>query len=385
MRLSSFLHYGLNRLTNFNNSIFSFSIAKQQQYVNHFLEPEDDFERAYDQYCCQMKLNRWKAITLVLNVVSLPIIIFYLLKPSDKVKYKKEVNSIFFSDGKPQNIIPDILIESAGFIELIENKKELFTKEDRIFFNKLFKRYPLSWHFLLKCLMKIRYYSYQIEALKPERIIVCNEYSFTCTALTRYCRCRNILHINVMHGEKLFYMRDSFFRFDKCYIWDEYYKNLFCRLRADKDQFIVAIPPSLLFDKSFCREKEIDYIYYLGNERGDTLEKIIQFMNIIKKKRNLQVAVRPHPRYTNKSELETVAINIIIEDTSNISIEKSILRAKNVISSYSTVLNQAYHNGVSIIIDDISQPEQFKRLKELNYIMFEKEHKLLSEVLENIK
>ena len=71
-----------------------------------------------------------------------------------------------------------------------------------------------------------------------------------------------------------------------------------------------------------------------------------------------------------------------VEDTTKISIEQSLLQSGAAISLYSTVLNQALCNSIPIIIDDMSNPENFNKLKELGYVCLYKEHKLLSEVVE---
>ena len=80
-------------------------------------------------------------------------------------------------------------------------------------------------------------------------------------------------------------------------------------------------------------------------------------------------------------EAKRVFGNIDIEDTRKIEIEKSILRTENVISLYSTVLNQAIHNNISIVIDDITNRGKYLRLKEMQFICLNKEHKLLSDII----
>jgi hypothetical protein len=184
-----------------------------------------------------------------------------------------------------------------------------------------------------------------------------------------------------MHGEKLYYMRDSFFRFDECYVWDDYYRELFIKMRAAQSQFKVAVPPSLLFPNNTTVSKEKDYTYYLGWESGETLKSIVLAMNDLEKN-GYKVAIRPHPRYTNLNEIRNYAPELEIEDNNIITIEQSLMRTNNAISVYSTVLNQAYNNGIGIVIDDISDKEKYEKLEERQYIMINKPHKLLSSLLE---
>jgi hypothetical protein len=196
--------------------------------------------------------------------------------------------------------------------------------------------------------------------------------------MTRYCEHFSIEHIDVMHGEKLFYIRDTFFRFDRCYIWDEFYKKLFIKLRADNRQFIKQLPQSMSF-ASIKTKKQCDYTFYLGQESKEQLEAISGYCKKLIKM-GYKVAIRPHPRYSNLEELRKCLDTSVIEDIS-IPIEESVMGTQYVVSLYSTVLNQALHNNVKIVIDDITEPEKYIKLRQLDFICLNKPHILLSEVL----
>lgn len=367
-----------------NDSVFGYPIEKQKQYIAHFPEPKDDIQRSYFQYKCQMKFNK-PIITLALNVASLPLLLLYLLMGGSEIMPGEEqISTIFFSDGKPENIIPEALREEVGKIEVINDKKESLTRGDIKFIRSVWRRYPLSFQFVVKCLMKVRYYSYEIQRIKPKNIIVCNEYSFTSSVLTKYCEERGIKHINVMHGEKIYYMRDSFFHFHECYVWDDYYRELLIQMLAEPSQFKVAIPPSLKFLESTQATKTKQYTYYLGWESGEKLKTIVKAMDELRQC-GLAVAIRPHPRYTDLNEIRNCAPEIEIEDYKILTIEQSIKRTENAVSVYSTVLNQAYNNGIGIVIDDVSDRDKFGRLSERKYIMLNKPHELLSVLLEKKK
>jgi len=363
-----------------SNSLFCYPVEKQKRYIAHFPEPEDDIQRSYFQYRCQMKLNNW-FVSFAINLVSFPLLFFYLLKKVDALKSDKEhVSALFFSDGKPENIIPEILRKNVGKIDVVTEKKESLTKKDKSFIKRVWKRYPFSFHFVLKSLLKIRFYSYAIQENYPQTIIVCNEYSFTSSVLTKYCEEQGIRFINVMHGEKLYYMRDSFFHFHECYVWDDFYKELFIKMRAEPNQFKIAVPQSLKFIENEIVQKTVDYTYYLGAERGNVL---ICIVNIMEKLRiqGLSVAIRPHPRYSDIDEIRRVSSMIEIEDCKAMTIEQSLKRTKNAISVYSTVLNQAFNNDIGIVIDDLSDKMKYDLLNERMYCMMNKTHKLLSQLV----
>ena len=364
------------------DSLFSYDVSKQKKYIDKLGNPRDEIERSYFQYKCQMEFNG-KSITFLLNLVSLPVAVLYwfIYGKNTQVNQVYHRKLVFFRDGKPENILPKSLKNRYHIIESNPIEVSLLNKKDKKFIRNIICRYPLSWQFILKCLIKIGRYSFAIEKYSPEAIAVCAEYSFTSSVLTAYCKQRNIKHIDVMHGEKMYYMRDAFFKFDECYIWDEYYKKLLLTMRADRSQFIVEIPASLKFDGEWIRTQKYDYTYYLGAESEEVLRKISKILKKLYED-GKQISIRPHPRYSNIDLVKKIFDFVYVEDTNYLSIEQSLFQSGAAISLYSTVLNQALCNSIPIIIDNISNPKNFYRLKELGYICLYKEHTLLSELME---
>lgn len=354
---------------------FDLSIKEQETIIKSFKEPEDDILRSYYQYKCQTQLmSKYKKFFI--NIGSIPLFIMLYIKPTSNVIHSKKIEHsvIFIPDGKPVNILPLELRKDN--IYCTDLNEEFYSKNDREFIKSILKRYPYSPFFLLKCLLKVKSYSYLINIYNTKSIIVCNEYSFTSSILTYYCELNGVEHINVMHGEKLYFIRDSFFKYTKCYIWDNFYRDLFLKLRA-YDSFIVSIPESLKFKKNVTYSIMYDYTYYLADQDKEGLQSIYELMISLQKKCK-KVAVRPHPRYSNLSEVQRIFTDIEVEDSNRISIESSIGRTKAVISLYSTVLNQAYYNNVMVYIDDITDKIKYEKLKELNYIMLNRNFNRLS-------
>ena len=152
-------------------------------------------------------------------------------------------------------------------------------------------------------------------------------------------------------------------------------------MKADKNQFVVEVPASLKFDGERIRTQKYDYTYYLGAESEEVLKEISKILEQLYKSGN-KISIRPHPRYSNMDIVKKIFTFADVEDTTQISIEQSLLQSGAAISLYSTVLNQALCNSIPIIIDNMSNPENFNKLKELGYVCLYKEHRLLSEVLE---
>lgn len=379
---AEFLKKAAVKLEKKQGSVLNYPVLKQKNYIAHFRDPKDLFERSFFQYKCQMKFYG-EFIYFFLNLASLPLSIKYILSYKSKSAEKAEqmAQAVFFADGKPDNIIPLSLSERYKNIVDWDDSLGGLSNEDIAFLKEIFKKHPFSWHYWLKSIIKIAKYSSAVAKYSPQALISCDEFSFTSSLVTEWCRRKNIKRINVMHGEKLYFMRDSFVCYDEYFVWDKYYADLLVSLGAEESQFKVEAPPAVKINADENIKKEFDFTYYLAAEPENIL-KIISSQLKILKQRGFKISVRPHPRYSDKKLTDELFGEFNIEDPKNLSIERSLLSTKNAVALYSSVLNQAYHAGIGVVIDDISNPQSFNKLKERRYIMLEKEHKLLSEIKE---
>jgi hypothetical protein len=366
-------------------ALFNYDVDEQAEFMRKLGTPNDDIERSYFQYKCQMKLLGGFT-AFIYGLASIPLLMYYRirLKRVSILEDALYTDALFFYHGQ-DDIIPDSIKAVYEITQLNDFQSRMaLNKDDTLFLRELSKRHPWAWHFRLKCLLKVAIYSYHIRQYNPQVIIVSEEYSFTSSVLTVYCERLGVEHINVMHGEKLYDMTDSFFHFHKCYVWDEHYKALFIDLFAEPTQFTVEKPPAQL-PWSVCKgQKAIDYTYYLGVEKHKILEKIFESL-LIFLRAGYVVAVRPHPRYSSLDEVKAIFSDFIIEDNTQISVRDSVLRTKNVVSLYSTVLSQAKTNGVNIIVDDVTHQSDYNKLHVLRYYIVSQPHNRLSEELERLE
>ncbi len=369
-----------NKYISKRNSLFYLNAESQKKYINGFKEPSDYIERSFFQYKCQFKIMYGNLVKLFVTISSFFAIIYILLKRNIKIPAESVMEAVFIADGKSPDIVPLELKKRFSTYKILPClQNSMITPKDREYIFSIIKRYPFSWFFLLKIVLKISEYSAIFHMYHPKAIIVCNEYSFTSSVLTDYCHLYNVAHINVMHGEKLYYIRDSFFRYDECFVWEQHYKDLFISLRADVNQFKVAIPENLKFSYKTEKKDHYDFKYYLANENKMELLRIKHSLDILKEK-NLRIAVRPHPRYTDIKLMKRILYDYKHEDN-DITIEESLMETQNAVALCSTVLNQAFYNDIHIVIDDIVNPNKFKKLKQLRYCCLDRPHKLLSELL----
>ena len=365
-------------------SVFEAPPEAQRKFLEALPEPKDDIERSYLQYRCQNFLLR-RGIPVLLNCAALPLLPLYawkLRRNRAEAEASAEERSAVLLYASDPGIVPDTLREEFHITQVKDFQGKMsLTEEDMAFLRELRGRYPLSFYFRLKCMLKVAMYSHTISVHRPEAVICSEEYSFTSSLLTEYCRQRDTLHINVMHGEKLFFIRDTFFHFDRCYVWDQHYVDLFRELRTEQTQFRMELPPSMRFTGEACVPKTVDYTYYLANEPREQVEAILRNLAQLREQ-GAVVAIRLHPVYFEHSGfLYEDNRGFLIERPTELSIEASLLRTGCAISLYSTVLQQAALNGIRFAIDDVSDARKYARLADLRFICLDKPHELLSDLI----
>lgn len=370
----------MNFLAKGNKWQFDIPLKKQLKYLNHFENPQNDIQRSFFQYKCQMVFISYikRLIFNFIAILILPLflILAFILRINSNFKYK--VNAIV-ERSSHKGIIPNSLNLKFNINYSEWDSGFSFGFSDIPFIIKFFPYFFKSPYFVFKILYKSSCYSKLIKQFKPDVIIVYNEYSFTSSALTYYCEKKNVQHINVMHGEKLFYIRDSFFRFTICYVWDEYYIQLFTKLRAPKEQFIAEKPPFMSINPKLYQDPDnyADYKYYLARYNEEELKKILESLSFIIK-RGGSLKFRPHPRYSNIDLLKKYVTEDYIEDPFEVDIQTSISNLKYGIGVYTTVLNQCYNAGKGVILDNLNFQNNFSLLKDLGYILMNKNLLLLS-------
>ena len=352
-----------------DKSVFDIPCEKQKTFLDKLEDANNDIERSYKQYKCQcLFIPLWKQwLFNTIASILYPFVLIGLLCKSYGSTKKEGVDAI--GDMKSmKEIVPDELNEEFDIHYEYFNSGFFLKETDMRFIANLLKAYPFSPFFQLKLLLKLSIYSYIIHRYHPRAIVVHGEYSFTSSVLTCFCQYHHVVHINVMHGEKLFYIRDSYFRFHQCYVWDEFYKNLFLSLKAEASQFIIAIPPSLRINQKPDPRADsfTDYKYYLANYSEEEIKSIVHSMDFVSKK-GQKVVFRPHPRYSDVQLLRKVVSENCIEYPSKVNIIDSIANCDHVVGSFSTVLLQGYYAGKEVILDDVTYRKRYEHLNEYKY------------------
>lgn len=358
-----------------DKSLFEITVEEQKAYLEKLGDEKNDYARSYKQYKGQMYFmsTKKKLFLTIVSAVLAPFIFAYLMLKGLFMKREETYSAISRATEQAQ------FIGNSLFEEYEINRTCWQQNVAAIHHNDIgyvFHVIIIYWHspyLALKTVYKIAKYSSLIYRHRPAAIIVNDEFSFTSSVLTDFCSKHHVKHINVMHGEKLFSLRDSYFRFDKCYVWDEHYINLFRSLNAAPDQFVVELPESMKFDleKHFVKKCYADFKYYLGFYNEEEIASIVKAMEPVMKS-GKTVKFRPHPNYSDMGLLRKYVSEEQIEQPKMVNILDSISSTQNVVGVYSTVLTQAYFNGQHVIIDDISCKKQYESLKDLDYILIDK-------------
>ena len=369
-------------------SVFMLTYEKQKKILSEYSEPTSMMERSFYQKKCQDKING-KIQTILYDIISMilfyPILLkLYIISDADNLQVNK-ADAVSLYDFDEKKLLPDSIKKEYRRIIYKDDISGCLDTTDIKFIKKIIFKYPFSFYFLIKNTIRIAMYSRLIKLYNPKAIISYAEYSFTSSVLTEYCRTKGVKHINIMHGEKLYNIRDSFFEFDLFYVWDKHYVDLFRKLRANGNQFILYSPECLTFRNSLIKKNIaniVDFKYYLAHPGKRDLKIIAESLRILSDK-GYKIKVRPHPLLLDIDLILTYFNEDEIELAKDVTIEDSILNTNYVIAEYSTVLNQGFNSLKEIVIDDVTNPDNYEKLRELHYIMINKPHIKLSEIIKS--
>ncbi len=354
-----------------NRTLFTYPKEEQKAFIEGLGVPGDDIDRGYKQYLCQNQLVRpkWKIVFFnVVGAVSLPFIIIYFLTKRLFAHQAEHIDCLIEKKGMPE-VVPKEVREKYHPSENYVQGTSLGANDLDIVW-KMMGVAPLHPYFVFKALMNVARYSHLIYKYSPDVMIQFGEFSFSSSVLTEYCHRHGVKHIDVMHGEKLYYIRDAFFHYDECYVWSDYYKNLLTKLKAEPTQFIIAVPPSLKIDSEKYKNDAVyaDYKYYLAGYDERTIASIVNAM-LFAKREGKTVKFRPHPRYSDLELLRKYVSEEEIEKPQEVGIQESVANMGCAVGSYTTVMMQAYFSGMQVMMDDVAEREQYEKLRSLEYIL----------------
>jgi hypothetical protein len=359
---------------------FDTPVEEQHDFLHTLPEPHNDIDRGYNQYLCQnFFVAKWKR--LLFNIVSFPsfpaVALYYLLKRM--FVHKGDYVGALIENKGMEEVVPEVVRTKYAPTSKYWAEGASLSINDISFLFKLIRKAPDQPFFAFKSMMNVARYSDMIKRHKPRVMIQFGEFSFSSSILTAYCHSHEIKHIDIMHGEKVYCIKDAFHHYDECYVWSEFYINLFLSLRAAPGQHIVALPPSMQIMTEQHKNVQLyaDYKYYLETYSEAQIQSIILSMQFAKNLGNT-VKYRPHPRYSDVALLRKYVTEEEIEYPNEVPIVESISNTQNVVGLFTTVLAQAYYSGVNVIMDDMTYKQFYDNCLALKYMLVEKVQDTLS-------
>jgi hypothetical protein len=355
---------------------FVVSVKKQIDYMSSHDRAEDNYDRSFLQYHAQ-NISENFFLILFKNSFSVVVLLYgyivYKLSPSIEIENNKsQSNLVMFNVNK--QMLPDEIKNTYNLIEI-----KLDTIKYRLNY-KLFRKYKKYFfhpYFVLKNLILLSMFSKVIKDTNPKVILVSMESSFSSSIIREYVNSLNIELINIMHGNSVYNIRDSFCSFDSFVIWERGFIDLFQSLRFQVDKYIIHYPYKYSFEN---KKHKYHLTYYLQGENRRTLIKLKAVLDHLIE-HGYEIAMRVHPLYSDFNSVKKVFVGYTIQNPNVISYYESLKLTAYVCGLYSSALYHAYRNGKNVVVDDISKISDFNYLCETNYILFQKQVILLSDLL----
>lgn len=369
---------------NLKDPKFFWGREEQEHILNSIADPKDNIERSYNQFKCQFLIHSINHNFL--QIAGFFMLYYRILTTPKRTEVSEKCDMVCILAGIGKSRVPLSLIERYKHVRYCTDIEHYVLNKDdyRWFVKNIRKNYPFEFFFQLKIFLRMTQYRYLMDKYRPSAISTHSEYSCGSSAMTEFCNIQGIKHINFMHGDKVWGIRDSFFRFDECYVWHEHYKKMFVSLKAFPDQFIIELPPEFFPGKVEIKEKDrVDYCYYFQDECHQEIDFIVKCLKALKR-RGHRIRMRLHPRWSDGEYIRGVVEDTEMEiEPREMDINYSILTSGHAVSKFSTVLLQSHFLQIPVIIDDCSNVHKFKQIAEYDYIMLSLEHSLLSQILGN--
>lgn len=379
---------------------------KWLKYIDNLKKPNDDFDRVenhdrairYITDCVDNYENfRFDALSFILFLPSVISSSIYTLfcnlfnKKSRCYDCIKIVESRDNSASSKRFELPkEIENEVDSIYEYkVKRKIKFFTgKVNKLTFQiliRLIKRNPLAFYTNLSVFAHLGLINGIIKEYAPKMIITMeSENDNTSSLMTYACEKQGVEYINLMHGDTWVNPMHCNVRFSRFYVWDPIYIEQYVRTGSPRESFRLYSPERFELNINPNIDKDFFLTYYLQGQEEDTLKKIRDIL-VGFQKRGKKCCIRCHPRATDVDAVKAIFMNsgISEEDYNSISLKQSFERTEYVVSSYSTVLSEAFENKVKCAIDDVTDTDTFITLKKLLYINAERLPYRLSKLIQN--
>ncbi len=268
---------------------------------------DSDLKRSYYQYLQHIKMGHIKPGMFARFLLSMIFVVLFLFSIFFSFLYfrknpiKRKNYLIDHSNIEPHKSIKDELTKD-GTCELIKASKYVLPVLPMRFYEEIFKNprfYLRRMDFLGALSLRVMQYYSLFYKNKMKSLVVLQEYSFYMSYLTYLVESEGGKLFNIMHG--IPGKEASFFRFSKCFVWGEYFKDLYIRQHAKSDQFIVSgsiYHTLLLRSVDMGKSKVYDIVYMMQGGAFVTKDEVSDVLDTLRElSGKYKIAVKQHPLY----------------------------------------------------------------------------------------
>ena len=369
------------------------SVEEWKAFLEKLGHDDDPIRESYRKYRCRI-LSFKPFKRFVLNTFAAGYLLLFRCRKVPSAGEKKD-------NGLSVGLRIEGFIDSGSFFpgELEKQYDKLIkVQEDELTsriltcdaldaYRKARKSFFLHPYYLLLIKKDLIRYSNCMEKYSPDAIILYDaERDTSSPIITDLLEKQGKKYISFMHGEYLLQIIQAHMSFSDYYVWDQkFYVPMFKDILRCNIRHYLEYTPEKLKKKYHLENTVPDHLftYYLSGESTKTLKNLRGVFDTLEKKGQI-CKVRPHPRYSHWDIIEELFSPEERESPQAEKMEDSFRKAKYIVGLSTTVLIEAYNEGKEIVIDDLTDPEQFSNLSRRFCRTLSMEHKLLSDIIDTV-
>jgi len=329
--------------------IYSKQIEDKDYFIAHLA-------RSAAQFYCQSMLRSKMANTIMelLSAVVLPLcfVFWYLKSWGREIRKTIHCDGIKFIPGKdgPYFEIPGQL--KCYKIENYERKSGYLTKDDITLVKRIIlfafrdRANKFKFLFLIKIFYNLSAFRRLLDIYGMSFCCFYMEYNFASSTVTWYLNYYGIKAYNIMHGEKFYYCRDAFVSFNRFYVWNSFYADLFKMMYANAEYIIFQPERFSLNLSKGIKNNNIGIIFPSLLRDKDEMSEFIEMIKRLSSA-GWFVTIRFHPAYIHifNRYRKLIPQKVRIHDPHVHHIRTFFDENNIIIGFYSTVLVEAAMNG----------------------------------------
>ena len=362
------------------------------QYLDSLPQPEDEIDRSYNKYLCRKwYLTRSKGFVLNMAAfVRLAGAIPELLKRKKSLSKATEDTLVLVkaNDVSLDDVVPDELIDRFECVKAIDRPNYQIgniCEEASRLFHECVKRHPFSFYYQLMILKELSLHTKILSQNNAKAVaLYVEERNLASPLLRKMYEGSSREFDSFMHGEYLFQLIQAYMDFSRYYVWADSYKEMFEQYLYCSFGKCITYTPAKYSNKIISKKNTYsNYLtYYFSGESERTIRALSEVYKKMDQK-GFSCKVRPHPRYSNYNLIKKFFSKNQIQDPNKINIDDSLSESQYIVGLNSTVLIEAKYAGCNVVLDDVTDVNEYLDFCKRSFRIKNKESLLLSTLLKN--